>query len=515
MGVGELEQHRDDLQLILDALPAFIFYKDTRNRILRVNRAVADSLGVAADDLANTDTARWYPDEAGRYFEDDLEVIASRKPKLGIVEQLGTAGAEKRWISTDKFPQFDGEGNVKGIVVIAHDITERRRMEQELLQAHKLDSIGRLAGGVAHDFNNLLTAILGHLELAQRSVPADSRALEHLDSVRIAAERCAALTKQLLTLARRQVIQARVVDVNDVVKEAGRLLRPAIAENIGLHLTPANAPAAVRIDPGQMLQVLMNMALNARDEMPEGGSIAITVREINLQENHGLAGSDLPPGTYVVLTVRDTGPGISNERRQHLFEPFFTTKEAGRGTGLGLAMCYGAVKQNRGHIGVTSEQGVGTAFDIYLPCAEVAVTGEPAIAASRFLAGVGGGATILVAEDDLDLRALCASVLGAGGYRVLTAANGEDALQVAERDGGAIALLLTDVIMPRMGGVELGRRLRQIRPDVLVLYMSGYIGNSEMPTGDLDLIQKPFRPADLLQRVGEAIQRAVARAPQR
>jgi two-component system, cell cycle sensor histidine kinase and response regulator CckA len=348
--VEELARQRYDLRLILDAIPGFVFYKDINNRILRVNRAVADSLGVQADDMVNTETSRWYPDEASRYYEDDLTVIAGGQPKLGIVEQLETDHG-KRWISTDKFPQRDRDGRIIGIVVIAQDITERRRLEEDLLQSQKLDSIGRLAGGVAHDFNNLLTAILGHVELAQKTVEPDSPPFRHLDVIRMAAERSSDLTRQLLAFARKQVIAPRALDLGALSLQGEILLQRVFPETISLQVARGATPLWVNADPGQMLQVLMNLALNARDATPPGGVVALSVNEYSV----AVPGKgDIPPGEYVVLTISDSGHGLSDEAKRHLFEPFFTTKEVGTGTGLGLAVCYGIVKQNRGHITVQS-----------------------------------------------------------------------------------------------------------------------------------------------------------------
>ncbi len=502
---GELARQRDDLQRILDAIPGFVFYKDVNNRILRVNRAVAESLGVQADDMVNTETSRWYPDEARRYYEDDLSVIAMGQPKLGIVELLDT-GQGKRWISTDKFPQRDRDGQIIGIVVIAQDITERRRLEEELLQSQKLDSLGRLAGGVAHDFNNLLTAILGHVELAQGGVQPESASWRHLDVIRMAAERSADLTRQLLAFARKQVIAPRILDLNVLVLQAEVLLRRVFPETVALQVTHGAGPFWVNADPGQMLQVLMNLVLNARDATPPGGGVTLLVDNVFV----ALPGEgNIPAAPYVVLTISDSGHGISDEAKRHLFEPFFTTKEMGAGTGLGLAVCYGIVKQNRGHITVTSDATRGTVFQVFLPRIDAPLATDVIPAAVRPVART-GGQTILLTEDEQILRHMADSVLSEAGYRVLAAANGAEALALARAHDGEIHLVITDVVMPVLDGVALAAEFQKIRPGVPILLMSGYAEDLPMANNALKgtaLLKKPFLPSELLLRVADLLAR--------
>lgn len=508
---AELAHQRDDLQLILDAIPAFVFYKDTANVILRVNRAVAEGIGVSSSDMVNTPTSRWYPEDADAYYADDQVVIRSRQPKLGIVERLEVA-SDKRWVQTDKFPQFDGQGNVVGIVVVAQDITERRRLEQELLQAQKLDSIGRLAGGMAHDFNNLLTTIFGHLELARRDLPLDAPALENLDTVRLAAVRGADLTKQLLAFARRQVIQPRQTDLNGLLADADRLLRRVLDESIELRTIPTPGPLPVLIDPGQISQVILNMALNARDAMPEGGVLTLSTGRLRLDEATGGAGRERAAGAYTVLTIRDTGHGLTDEAKEHLFEPFFTTKPVGAGTGLGLATCYGMIKQNGGYISVESEPNEGTVFQILLPLAGDRVgfqtDGDPSGAAmtvSSLPASRAKRGTVLLAEDDELLRLLMGRLLAGAGYNVLSASNGEEAEALAERHLAGLDILVTDVVMPRVSGVLLSGRLRSKRPSLRVLYMSGYdesaVIQHELTSHRVALLPKPFNAVELLGAV--------------
>ena len=274
----ELLRQCAELQLIVDAIPGLVFYKDTKNGILRVNRAVADAFGVTAEELANTPTERWYPDEADRLYRDDLEVIQSRKPKLGIVEQIKLRNHGSRWFETAKLPQFDAQGRVVGIVVVSQDVTERKQLEDRLLQAQKLESIGRLAGGVAHDFNNLLTSIFGLITIAQREVPAGSMAHEYFALLNLAAEGGANLTKQLLAFARRQVIEPQVIDLNALVLETSNLLQRVLGEDIDVNVDLSQLHLRVKVDASQVSQMLLNFALNARDAMPGGRHLGVSHR---------------------------------------------------------------------------------------------------------------------------------------------------------------------------------------------------------------------------------------------
>jgi two-component system cell cycle sensor histidine kinase/response regulator CckA len=493
----ELARQCEELQLIVNAIPALVFYKDTKNGIRRVNRAVAESLGVAAEELVNTPTARWYPDEAREYYQDDLEVISSGRPKLGIVEQIDLPGVGKRWFETAKLPQFDAEGKVSGIVVVSQDITDRKQLEDRLLQAQKLESIGRLAGGVAHDFNNLLTSIFGLIAVAQREVPTDSMAHEYLALLNLAAEGGANLTKQLLAFARRQIIEPQVIDLNALVLETSSLLQRVLGEDIEVRVELSSHGLRVKVDANQVSQLLLNLALNARDAMPRGGALSFQTADVLVDEARRRPLPDVTPGRYATLTVRDTGEGLSEEARAHLFEPFFTTKDFGKGTGLGLAMCYGIVKQNGGHIGVDSKRGVGTTFSIYLPQLDAPLDAVPSPRSSVPVQA--GNETLLFVEDDDLVRHLAVTELSSHGYRLIVASNGEEALKAAAEHAGEIHLLITDVIMPRMGGVELARAFRKTRPRTPVLYISGY--THEALADGVQLLRKPFAHDVLMARV--------------
>lgn len=496
----ELLRQCRELQLIVDAIPALVFYKDTKNRILRVNRAVAESFGAAASEFAETETAQWYPEEASDHYQADLEVIRSGKPRLGVLEQINVPGRGKRWFETTRLPQFDTEGRVTGIVVVAQDTTDRRQLEDRLLQAQKLESIGRLAGGVAHDFNNLLTSIFGLITLAQRVLPGDSMAHEYLSLLHLTAESGANLTRQLLAFARRQIIAPKVVDLNTLVLETSTLLQRVLGENIDVVSDLGTEGLPVKVDPSQISQLLLNLALNARDAMPKGGRLTFRTASVDLNERERCYLPDLSAGRYAALTVQDTGEGLSEEAKKHLFEPFFTTKPFGKGTGLGLAMCYGIARQNAGHIVVDPKVGAGTTFMIYLPAVNAPLEPAPPKRATQQVQP--GNETLLFVEDDDLLRHITVAELASHGYRLIEASNSEEALKAVKMHCGSIHLLVTDVIMPKMGGVELARRLREIRPDVKVLYISGYMHDALVDADpSTQVLLKPFTNDVLLARV--------------
>ena len=375
-----------------------------------------------------------------------------------------------------------------------------RRTEDQLRQAQRMEAIGRLAGGIAHDFNNLLTAIQGHVQLLMDALPADHAATVDAAEIKKAAERAAALTGQLLAFSRRQALQTKIVDVNAVILDMEKLLRRVISENIEFVTRLADDLGPIRADPGQIEQVIMNLVVNARDAMPNGGEIVIQTSNVELDATYlgqRLGGN---PGPHVLLSVSDTGIGMDRETQAHIFEPFFTTKPAGKGTGLGLATVYGIVKQSGGHIYVYSEPGRGTTFKVYLPI----VAGEENVLprAPRQIAAAGGGETVLVVEDETTVRGLARRILESRGFRVLEASTGEDALRLLTHNAEPIHLLLTDMVMPDMGGHTLWERLASVRPNTRVVFMSGYSGYDVERIGALpkgaSFLEKPFTPDALV-----------------
>ena len=380
-------------------------------------------------------------------------------------------------------------------------VTVRRQLEEQLRQSQKMEAVGALAGGVAHDFNNLLTVIRGHAELLIEVLGASQTERKDLDEITKAADRAAALTHQLLAFSRKQMLQPVALDLNEVVASLMTMLRRLIGEHIEISIAPAPALGVITADPSQMEQVIVNLVVNARDAMPLGGRIEIRTENVALDESSEYEHiNGLPSGEFVLLTVSDTGHGVAPDHRDRIFEPFFTTKEVGKGTGLGLSTVFGVVKQSGGHLILESEVGRGAAFKIYIPrsvsCRSLAprdVTVTPRIS---------GTETILVAEDEDAVRGLVRRILEARGYNVLTASNGEEAIRLAATHAGSIGLLLTDVIMPGLGGVELAAQVQQLSPGIRVLYMSGYAADDIDRRGMLAEGAKPAREAIHWHRLG-------------
>jgi two-component system cell cycle sensor histidine kinase/response regulator CckA len=367
---------------------------------------------------------------------------------------------------------YEQDGEVQSVVIL-RDISDRLQLEEQLRQSQKMDALGRLAGGVAHDFNNLLTVIMSCTDLVLTALPEHHAAAENVRLIRSTGERAATLTRQLLALSRRQVIDAKVIDLNVVVCEMGAMLRRLIGTHIVLTVDGDPALSRVRVDAGQLQQVLMNLCVNARDAMPDGGRLTVSTRNVHLDERYARSQLDVTAGHFVLLSVADTGHGMSPETQERLFEPFFTTKALGHGTGLGLSTVYGIVKQSGGHVSATSAVGEGTTFHVYLPAVDAPVAGSSVESETHAVAdGVTG--TVLLVEDESALRQLVHRFLSRAGYRVLAAANGVEALALFSREAGDVDVVVTDMLMPGMSGVELARELDQRAPGIHILFMSGY-----------------------------------------
>jgi len=402
----------------------------------------------------------------------------------------------------------DALGRVRQLRGLMIDITAHKRLETQFLQAQKMESIGRLASGVAHDFNNLLTAISGYTELMLEELPPEAAMRDDLEEISKIADRAVNLTHQLLAFAREQTFQPQIVNLNDVIQDVDKLLHRLIGEDIQLVTLPASDLHLVKADRGQIEQVLLNLAVNARDAMPHGGKLIIETSNVVLDRAYTRQHVAIAPGDYVMLTVSDTGVGMSEIVQEHLFEPFFTTKEPDRGTGLGLATCYGIIKQHGGHLWVYSEVGQGATFKIYLP--RVATGAEQRAIHPDADAMPRGIETILLVEDEPMVRAPTARTLREHGYTVLEAANGEEALRIAqEQPGLAIQLLLTDVVMPHIGGRDVAARLKALHPTLKVVFASGYTDDVVVHHGILDpgdaFLQKPYAPAALVRKVREVL----------
>jgi PAS domain S-box-containing protein len=429
--------------------------------------------------------------------QDFTGITAEFTRKDGSVASIRLSGRAIR-DDDDKSTTFE---------VFAEDVTERRALEQQLRQSQKMEAVGRLAGGIAHDFNNLLMVITGYSEFLLEKV-VDSSLRTPAQEIASAAQRATSLTRQLLAFSRKQMLAPKILDLNAVVTENLRMLTRLIGEDIDLLMTPAADLGPVKADPSQMEQVIMNLAVNARDAMPHGGKLTIETSNLTVDENYARIQAGLPPGEYVMLSISDTGSGMDAETQVHIFEPFFTTKGV-KGTGLGLSTVYGIVKQSGGYIFVNSDPGHGTTFRIYLP--RVVEPGELAVTqrATSVLAPKQPVETVLIVEDETNLRRMACQYLEKQGYRILEAADGAAAVQICVAHQGPIDLLLTDVIMPGMNGHELAERVRSLRPDTKVLYMSGYTENVIGHNGTLDpginLLQKPFTLQALKERVREVL----------
>ncbi len=421
-------------------------------------------------------------------------------------------------ISLSTAPLRDANGEVIGVMAIIADISESKRSEKALQESEKklhlsqkLESVGRLAGGIAHDFNNLLTTILGYADLILMEQDLDDTVKEGIQDIKKSAERAASLTQQLLAFSRKQVLQPRQINLNKLITNMEKMLKRLIHENIDLITKSDPDTGPIKADPGKIEQVIMNLAINARDAMPDGGKLNIETQNVYLDESYRSQHPEVTPGVYVLLAVSDTGHGMDEEIKKHIFEPFFTTKRVGEGTGLGLSTVYGIVKQSGGYIWVYSEPGHGTTFKIYLPRVEEIDNQQENVYQDQKARG--GTETILLVEDEEALKKMAGKILKKYGYTVIEGSNGIGALETIAKSGQPdIDLLITDVIMPEMGGKDLAERLLKKYPGLKVLYISGYTDDTIVHHGVLDegvsFLQKPFSPQSLAQRVREVLDEA-------
>ncbi|HEY6224072.1 MAG TPA: PAS domain S-box protein, partial [Gemmatimonadales bacterium] len=454
----------------------------------------------------NAWTELLHPDDRARMLSSFRRSAEQGAPDAQVF-RIVLPDRSMRWIRGQTTPVRDATGRVARIVGIAEDITELRRAEEQLRQSQKMEAVGRLAGGVAHDFNNLLTVISSYTELLLEDLPAeDASRRDDLGQIKKAAADAAALTRQLLAFSRQQVLEARVLDLNEIVSGAGKMLERLIGEDVTLALVLARDLGAVKADPGQIEQVIMNLAVNARDAMPMGGRLTIETANVELDVRYTGEHSVVNPGRYVELVVSDTGVGMDDETKRHIFEPFFTTKELGKGTGLGLATVYGIVKQSGGFVWVYSEPGAGTTFKIHLPRVE---EGEAMQRRPARPPPARGSEIVLLAEDAAPVRAVARQILERNGYTVLEAPNGKAAIDIAAQRQGPIHLLLTDVVMPELSGRQLADQITAQRPELKVLFMSGYTDDAVVRHGVLEAgiayLQKPFTPDGLARKVREVL----------
>jgi len=478
---------------VMDELRVGVLVQGPRLEILHSNKAARSLLGLSEDELlerTSFDPAWTIVHEDGTIYPAEVRpaavALSTGRAVRNVV--MGIERPELRdrvWLLVDVEPAFDAEGRVVEVVSTLTDISDRKRLEESLFKAQKLESLGRLAGGIAHDFNNLLTGMQSYTVMVQDELPANAPARGDLDEVLAASERAVDLTQRLLTFASRQVTSPQLVEVGDALSAVERLLSRLLGEQVDLTVRSEPGCGPIRVDPAQFEQVLINLAVNARDAMPAGGALSIRASNVTVASpaaGAGAADAALPAGEYVAIEVIDTGMGMDAETRERLFEPFFTTKDVGKGAGLGLAIVHGVVEKHDGYLVVESEVGKGTAFRIYLPRATVDSSHVPA---ARATAVPRGNECILLVEDEEQVRILAARILERLGYTVLQARDGQDALAVAEGTSLPIALVVSDVVMPRLGGPALCAELRARWPALPVLLVSGY-------APDLSALTHPF-----------------------
>jgi two-component system cell cycle sensor histidine kinase/response regulator CckA len=488
---------------------------DMEGRVVHSNRAFRDMLGYAEGELHGRHLREiTHPDDALPSLEQFGGLKAQRSVRFQIEKRYLHSDGHTVWVRLSASLVHGPEGEPELVMGIVEDLTEQRQAQKaleerqrELLQAQKMEVVGRLAGGIAHDFNNLLTAIKGTLHLVLMDLPPDSPLRADLDEIDRASSRAAELTAQLLTFSRKQIVRPEVVDVNEIVSRAERLLRRVIGEDIDFRSALAPGLWRVRADAGQVEQVLVNLVVNARDAMPQGGRLSVGTRNLRVERDEPAAGTPADPGDYVVLEVQDSGTGIDALTLPLIFDPFFTTKAVGKGTGLGLSTVYGIVSGGGGHVEVQSEPGQGALFRVYLPRAEPAA--ECAARAPEPASAPTGSETVLLAEDEDVVRRLASRILRRAGYTVIEASDGAQALDLCASLEGDLHLLLTDTVMPGMSGPELARRVTLLRPGVRVLFTSGYADDDVLRTGVQErgaaFIEKPFSPETLLRRVRDTL----------
>ena len=512
LGVGHdvTELHRADaarreseerLRQVVESIREVFWLRDVRqNRTIYVSPSYERIWGRPYVDAPDSWAESVHPDDRDRI----LRASRTKQVDGGYDEQYRIVRPDGcvRWIRDRAVPVRDASGDMARIAGVAEDITERRGLEEQLVQAQKMEAIGSLAGGVAHDFNNLLSVILSCSELLRSELPGH----EEVEEIEKAARRAADLTRQLLAFSRRQMLQPRIVDLNQIVGGVEKMLKRLIGEDVELSVVVAGQRAAVYVDPGQIEQVIMNLAVNARDAMPNGGKLILQVARVAVDGAHAASHAGARPGPHVMLAVSDTGTGMDAATQSRIFEPFFTTKDLGKGTGLGLSTVFGIVRQSSGAISVHSEPGGGSTFQIYLPAADGAT--EHPQQRSVNSEDLRGSELILLVEDEDGVRRVVRSILERAGYRVLEAQNGGEALRIAASQP-TVDLVITDVVMPGMSGPQLSSRLHFLRPTLKILYMSGYAGDAVVAHGllrtEISFLQKPVTPSTLLTKVREVL----------
>jgi two-component system cell cycle sensor histidine kinase/response regulator CckA len=498
--------------ILEDSLEPMLVVDAETLEFLEVNSAAVEKYGYSYDQFRNLRLTDIIPPEDRARSTDAIKKGRLDAPSfLEIRHILGNGQTVEVDMLLHRI-RYAGRG---AALVVPQDGTRRKQLEAQLRQAQKMEAVGMLAGGIAHDFNNLLTIINGYSQMLLGGLPEKDENRTSVEQIMKAGERAAELTRQLLTFSRRQVIRPKVLDLNGVVAGTAVMLRRVIGEHIELHIAEGPHLAKVHADPGQLEQVILNLSVNSRDAMPNGGTLILETHNVDLDEAFAGPRTTLKAGHYVMLAVTDSGTGMDAQTRSHLFEPFYTTKEHGQGTGLGLSTVYGIVKQSGGEIVVYSEPGQGTCVKIYFPAVNEVVTEDAA--EDRLLTRLGGLESILLVEDEEAVRSLVRRTLEQHGYQVLVAPKGAEALDLARSHQGPIHLLISDVVMPQMGGKQLAEKVKRLRPDIRVLYISGYtessiVRPSNLKKGEL-FLQKPFTPTGLVRCVRQLLDKADGAPP--
>lgn len=498
----ELVKSEASLRTLIQTIPDLIWLKNAAGVYLSCNSMFERFFGAReADILGKTDYDFVDRELADSFREHDRKAMAAGKPSSNEEWITFADDGHRALLDTTMTPMYDAAGNLIGVLGIGHDITERRSLENQLRQAQKLEAIGTLTGGVAHDFNNILSVIIGFGSILEMKMATDDPLLDNVTQILTAADRAAKLTRSMLAFSRKQALEVKPENMNEIIAAMEKMIRRLIREDIELQISLTGEALPVLADAGQLEQVLLNLTTNAKDSMPNGGTITITTGQAELDDSFRSAHGYGEPGSYALISFIDSGAGMDADVRQRIFEPFFTTKEVGKGTGLGLAVCYGIIKQHGGYIVCYSEPGKGTSFRIYLPLNRDATTAKAA--ATESPPPRGGTETILVAEDDAAVRELTTSILKEFGYAIIEAEDGAEAVAQFARHGEEIQLCLFDMIMPKRNGMSAYEEIKKVRPDIRVLFMSGY--QADAAYAGVQLILKPVLPRELLQRVRELL----------
>ncbi|MCK4923990.1 MAG: response regulator, partial [Spirochaetes bacterium] len=504
-----IQQEKDMAQRYLDIAGVMLVALETDGTVTLINKKGCQILGCEEEEIIGKN---WFdnfiPKAMRREIQDVFDELMQGTSSVRQYNEnpVLTKKGTERMVAWHNTLLTNDKGDIIGTLSSGEDITENRRLEEQLFQSQKMEAIGRLAGGIAHDFNNALTAIMGYSDIIAKDAEVKDKHRSYIDEIKKSAERAATLTQQLLAFSRKQIMQPKVLNLNTMLKNTKNMLQRMIGEDITFRLQTATPIDMIKVDPGKIEQVVINLAVNARDAMPNGGILEVETKNIFLDHAFCEMHKGADPGNYVLLSVHDTGKGIDNETMKHIFEPFFTTKEIGKGTGLGLATVYGIVRQSGGYIDVQSQEGSGTTVAIYLPRVDKV---PETVEKHESKVAEGKNETILFVEDDDMVRNMVAAVLEQYGYNVIEAENGSVAMKRCEQED-KIHLMITDVVMPGISGPDLVRQIITIQPEMKVLYISGYTDDAIVHHGVLDentpFLQKPFTPQKLALKVQELLE---------